>query len=553
MWLEAIGATQDVGLALAEEGLELGGLGLRLRGRVCEIIQEGTHALLFGVWPEHRAEAVVVEFEGQVDFLAHRRFVSPASKTPLGRSRQRKAGATISCENRTRADSRVACRGTLRTVTVDHDFQLLQGRVHQSGSVSMTPRELVQMVGAKRRGALIVDQIRSRLARHKLETDPDFMDVGADDPVDVVSVGGDEVEPPYLEPLTDALEQVSKDPEDPTTTTVRTMLSWFGAQRRGPAISDTIRATLVGFDLETEPDFESVHVDEKVRLVRIHPPADDSEVPDGGGVEADEPRPSSATAQGSEITTFHVGTLDEANRPVVCIKPQSSIREAMSRMLAERVSYLPIMANERRVNGLVRWKDLGGYLLLQASANLDDPIENAATKPIEVNFNEPFLSVIERIIHNGCVLVRGPENRVTGIITKKDLAKRMLELTRPFVTLGEIERGIRGLVERGEFSASELKELALDPAVPRDVKTVNDLSLGEYQRLLENPEGWARLKLGIEKRPLVDALHEVRRVRNGVMHFEQSGPTEAERHRLSTFLDMVYQIRRFTDAEPKPA
>ena len=145
------------------------------------------------------------------------------------------------------------------------------------------------------------------------------------------------------------------------------------------------------------------------------------------------------------------------------------------------------------------------------------------------------------------MLVRGPQRKLSGIITKKDLGRRLQELTSPFVTLGEIERGLRTLIDAAEFTGNELKAMALDPTSEREVKTINDLTLGEYQRLLQQPEAWNRVGLVIDKKTFSDGLDRVRRVRNGVMHFDPSGPTDADRKRLSGFLDVVYQLVRFAE------
>lgn len=138
------------------------------------------------------------------------------------------------------------------------------------GPVQVTPRKLVEMVGAKRRGSKIVDRVRSRLARHSLTTDQDLLDVGADEPIRVLkSEEATTSVPSYLEPLNAAVAQLERTPENPKTIPVREMLSWFGAQKRGATIADSVEATLAGFDLRTEPDFNSVHMDAEVRLVPL--------------------------------------------------------------------------------------------------------------------------------------------------------------------------------------------------------------------------------------------------------------------------------------------
>jgi len=242
--------------------------------------------------------------------------------------------------------------------------------------------------------------------------------------------------------------------------------------------------------------------------------------------------------------TFDVGTLDEADREIHSVKPQSTLREAMSIMLAERLSHLPVMPNEHRVLRVLRWKDLGRHLILQGKISLDDPVEKVASPAITVRFDEPFLDVIPKIIEHSCVMVRGPQGKYTGIITKKDLGRQLLDRAKPFVTLGEIERGLRVLIDRGEFTRAELKAWAVDPKSDREVDGPSDLTLGEYQRLLEKPEAWKRLDLAIEKTTFVKALGKVRNVRNSVMHFEPTGQSDVDHRSLWKFLQLIYDLRR---------
>ncbi|WP_146158556.1 hypothetical protein [Enhygromyxa salina] len=66
----------------------------------------------------------------------------------------------------------------------------------------------------------------------------------------------------------------------------------------------------------------------------------------------------------------------------------------------------------------------------------------------------PLLEVIPGIIKHGYVLIRRPKNKITGIVTKKDLGRQLLDLASPFVLLGEIEHGLRALIENGDMGGS---------------------------------------------------------------------------------------------------
>ena len=66
--------------------------------------------------------------------------------------------------------------------------------------------------------------------------------------------------------LKEAAEQVNNG-EMPVHT-VRTLLSWFHAQRRGSSIVHMIRSALSELDLATEPDFRFAWIDSSVGIAR---------------------------------------------------------------------------------------------------------------------------------------------------------------------------------------------------------------------------------------------------------------------------------------------
>lgn len=88
--------------------------------------------------------------------------------------------------------------------------------------------------------------------------------------------------------------------------------------------------------------------------------------------------------------------------------------------------------------------------------------------------------------------------------------------------LGEIENHIRRVIS-GSFTVDDLAAIE-DPADPeRKVSSVADLTFGEYRRLLEAPERWARTKLPIDRGVFIEMLERVRAIRNDVMHFDPDG------------------------------
>jgi CBS domain-containing protein len=306
--------------------------------------------------------------------------------------------------------------------------------------------------------------------------------------------------------------------------TVRELLHWFGAERRGFYIVRQIRGALEGAGLVTVPDFESEYIDSYVSLAL----AADKDGVSQLNFETSRQPASEATAppdetltpmSGGADPTIRIGMLAAANTRLVSVRPDGEIKEALTLMLLNDFSQLPVMQNARSVKGIVSWATIGKCLLLQTGKT---SVRDCLVQAQEVSADDSLFDVIDRIIRYEYVLVRGKDDTVTGIVTTADLGSQFRQLGEPFLLLGEIENHLRRIVD-GRFSTEELRT-ALNPQDKnRTVSTVADLTFGEYVRLFESPNAWARLSLPVDRSAVARRLDEVRRIRNDVMHFDPDG------------------------------
>ena len=115
------------------------------------------------------------------------------------------------------------------------------------------------------------------------------------------------------------------------------------------------------------------------------------------------------------------------------------------------------------------------------------------------------------------------------------------EQTEPFLLLSEIENQLRRLIN-GHFSAKELKDAKNSGDEKREVHSVTDLTFGECTRLLEKPEHWQRLGVGLDRKTFVTQLSEVREIRNDVMHFHPDGLSADELQRLKDVRRLLQRV-----------
>jgi len=321
--------------------------------------------------------------------------------------------------------------------------------------------------------------------------------------------------------LKEVASQLSKGNE--RNESVRTVLSWFGAARRGKWTVVEVRKALRKLRLVTEPDFEDVWIDAVVAFrpkpVKQKAKNGDSDrkTPD---VDQPEPEPASAPVPkkpGDDVSTrIRISRLDAANRPPLCISPDADISEAITLMLQHDYSQLPVTTKPRDVKGLISWKSLGSRLALgKKCSKVRECMEEAA----EVRADDSLFDAIQKIVARDSVLVRDSTRALTGIVTTADLSLQFKDLSEPFLLLGQIEDCVRNLIA-DKYHKAELVQ-ACDPADSgREIEDVADLTLGEYIRLLENPARWEKLGVPIDRKAFVAELERVRSIRNDVMHFD---------------------------------
>jgi CBS domain-containing protein len=324
-----------------------------------------------------------------------------------------------------------------------------------------------------------------------------------------------------------------------TSAKVRTLLDWFGAQRRRQAVVGAIRDALAEAGLRTDPDFEHAYIDERVTFLASETePAPTASTPLVPIDSADTLALETVVQPSVTDPTYRIGKLKSANTPVVSVKPDDPINHTVTLMLHRDFSQLPIMTGPRDVKGMVSWRSLGSRMALgQKSDRALDCMEPHH----ELDSDTSLFEAIPTIIRRDAVLIRDHAKAICGIVTASDVCEKFRQLTEPFLLLNEVEDHIRGLVT-GVFSVAEL-QAACDPANPRPVKRAADLTLGEYLRLLEKPTHWERLGLQLSRLAFCDYLRQVLRIRNDVMHFDPDGLEPDELSALRDFVDFLRRLR----------
>ena len=241
---------------------------------------------------------------------------------------------------------------------------------------------------------------------------------------------------------------------------------------------------------------------------------------------------------------FSVSELKSANCDVECVSPNASVQAAYTTMVLYKFSQLMVANNSRPrqqdIKGIVSFQSLAKALMNGNPKTVSDCIDDSVPR---VQSATDLKSVVSQLSENDVVLVIGIDKRLQGIVTAWDLAEEFAELADPFKRIGEIEERLRALV-RTHLGKDKVTEFLADHGFSgkNPVAEIDELTMGELQRILEFPEHWDELGLAFDRVVFTNALSQARDYRNRLMHFRDP-LTEAEMKQLSNFCDTVREIQ----------
>ena len=294
----------------------------------------------------------------------------------------------------------------------------------------------------------------------------------------------------------------------PERLTVRELLAKYNSYRRRDWINNRIRNRLEGLGLRTVPDFANAWFHGTVSVELLPEVAE-------AAVAKDRPDP-----------TLRIGALDAAHNKPMSVNPSQPLAAATTVMQLHDFSQLPVLDGPRNLKGIISWKSIGIRMVQDIHCETVNDYMDPAQ---EIDKGTPLFDAIGTISKHGYVLVRDQQagNIISGIVTASDLSDQFQNLAGPFLLAGEIEGHLRNLVH-GKFTAEQLGSISKDTGGGREIESAEDLTLGEYCRLLENPAHWGLLDLKIDRKEFVAHLNKIRDIRNDIMHFRPEGLGEDE-------------------------
>jgi CBS domain len=318
----------------------------------------------------------------------------------------------------------------------------------------------------------------------------------------------------------------------PTELTVRELLRIWGYRARNYESVAVIAHDLSAAGLRCEPDFAAA--DSSSAAVVVGPPVAPPPVfsagaagDPSGGDDADELREERLRLPPIALL---VGHIPSATGGIMSVRPDESLERAQGLMTAHDYSQLAVMSGPRDLDGAVSWRSIARAGLTRSRLTLADA---TVMPPTVVHANDTLLEQIDTIYRHDFVFVQGEDHRIVGIVTTADLSVQFRDLTTPFFQLGECEGRLRRCIDR-VFTIDEIR----DAIGKNRLRSVEDMTFWEYQRLLDNDERWKCMRWRVERETFIECLNAARLVRNKVMHFGEE-LTDLDKAQLRQFYNFM--------------
>jgi CBS domain-containing protein len=308
--------------------------------------------------------------------------------------------------------------------------------------------------------------------------------------------------------------------EQPAKLHVRDLIGYWGYRVRDSATTQEIDTDLANYGLQTRPQFGAVTLDDIVSVERtshtLPPSTSGSDVVDGEGLEAnerigDEDQEDARLPEGG----LTVGNLRSASAGVESVTPQATFEQAITKMLLLDYSQLAVMSGSRSPARAVTWKSIAKARNANASADFSAAIVEAR----EVSYQADLVDILPVLTTDEFVFVRNADRTIGGIVTAADVVLAYGEMASPFFLIGEIDQALRWILERS-LPFDDVRALC-DQDGDRGLSSFNQLTMGDYQRVLDNPAGWSRLGWPLDRKIFAERLREITETRNSIMHFNK--------------------------------
>jgi hypothetical protein len=309
----------------------------------------------------------------------------------------------------------------------------------------------------------------------------------------------------YNEFLVEAKKRASS--PRPLQIPIPDLLAYWNTKRRGSRITEMITDELASEGLQITPALNTLASWESVQITRL--PQKRAQPGEPVGIKIGSLKAAKVWAPGADPDN------PNSTPKIPSVKKEETLEVAQSRMLSVGMDQLPVISGKSPIEKAVSWRSIARARFVNPQATLREAIVPAKV----VKAEDDLLSVIPAIVADGFAFVQDGRNNLTGVVTTADLSHTFVTLTGPFLQVAEIERRLRRIIDQklaeGSYTQADLQDVVKDEEKSRPApQSAADLTIGEYQALLGEPERWERLGWLSDRKVFINALNDVRESRS---------------------------------------
>jgi len=222
---------------------------------------------------------------------------------------------------------------------------------------------------------------------------------------------------------------------------------------------------------------------------------------------------------------FPVKQLLENKDDLLTISKELPIQEALTLMIENDYSQLPVVREDGTLMGLVSEKSiLANYYHAAGDVPLLNlEVEHACQPAAEIEPDDDIFEALGKLQNDFAVVVVKNKKPV-GILTNYDTTHFFRDYSEGLILVEDIEMTLRGHIQ-SIYPEEQALKIAVQSAQPRErtaeaCKDFEDLTLSEFIGIVTCRENWGRFeKIYGEKKLFQNLLHNVREIRNQLAHF----------------------------------
>lgn len=215
------------------------------------------------------------------------------------------------------------------------------------------------------------------------------------------------------------------------------------------------------------------------------------------------------------------------DQALVTINEKESVRNALTKMIQNDFSQLPIVRNDGILCGLISEKSITRNLF-----HLGDKVSilnlnsvDCKETPASISVESDVLDVLSLLRQTSSVVIVDRQKAV-GIVTNADLISYFRDYSEGLVLIEDVETTLRYCVEN-TLTTDEAREIAITNSFKHLAKanggppvTFDRMSFNDYVNLIVNKNNWIYFETLFANKNLFQIhMEQVRDIRNQIVHF----------------------------------